>query len=73
MESSPSDDNEVGQYQALWTTITEFSLSRTLIKTSLLFEERVYDQRGAFFKVPVKKGGWKLIIFGRFEAEVKIL
>lgn len=50
-----------------------FSPSRAPIKTSLLSEERVYDPRGAFFKVPAKKEGQKLILFGGFEAEVNML
>lgn len=40
---------------------------------SFMPKEWVYDAYDAFFKVLAKKGGRKPILFGRFEAKVKVL
>ena len=52
-----------------WSAMNTLTLLRAPIKSSLLIREKIRGTHNVLFKVPAKRKGQKLILFGRIEIE----
>ena len=67
-DSVPSDTStDVGSDP--WSAMNALTSLCALIKSSLLVREKIESAYNALFKVPDKRKGQKMILFGRIETE----
>ena len=67
-DSVPSDTStDIDSDQ--WIVVDALTLLHALIKSSFIVHEKTSDAQGAFFEVPTKHKGQKLIQFVRIESE----
>lgn len=64
-----SDIDVIKGNNSIQLAIGEISSLWELIKLSFLSKDRVYNEEGVFFKVPMRRKQQKPILFGRFKTE----